>query len=85
VDVGAKAEIYRLIDRLARDGMAIMLISSEMPELLSLSDRIVVMANGRLSPVIEKGEATEEMIVSHALGHGTQRGPDRDAGRGAAA
>ncbi|NAZ35324.1 sugar ABC transporter ATP-binding protein [Rubellimicrobium sp. CFH 75288] len=70
VDVGAKAEIYRLIDRLARDGMAIMLISSEMPELLALSDRIVVMANGRLSPVIEKKDATEEMIVSHALGKG---------------
>ncbi len=70
VDVGAKAEIYRLIDRLARDGMAIMLISSEMPELLALSDRIVVMAGGRLSPVIEKADATEEMIVSHALGQG---------------
>ncbi len=68
VDVGAKAEIYRLIDRLARDGMAIMLISSEMPELLALSDRIVVMSGGRLSPVIEKRDATEEMIVSHALG-----------------
>ena len=70
VDVGAKAEIYRLIDRLATDGMAIMLISSEMPELLALSDRIVVMASGRLSPVIEKRDATEEMIVSHALGKG---------------
>ena len=70
VDVGAKAEIYRLIDRLARDGMAIMLISSEMPELLALSDRIVVMQDGRLSPVIEKKDATEEMIVSHALGKG---------------
>ncbi len=68
VDVGAKAEIYRLIDRLAADGMAIMLISSEMPELLALSDRIVVMANGRLSPVIEKADATEEIVVSHALG-----------------
>jgi L-arabinose transport system ATP-binding protein len=68
VDVGAKAEIYRLIDRLAREGMAIMLISSEMPELLALSDRIVVMSGGRLSPVIEKRDATEEMIVSHALG-----------------
>jgi ABC-type sugar transport system ATPase subunit len=41
-----------------------------MPELLALSDRIVVMANGRLSPVIEKGDATEERIVSHALGQG---------------
>jgi ABC-type sugar transport system ATPase subunit len=70
VDVGAKAEIYRLIDRLAREGMAIMLISSEMPELLALSDRIVVMRDGRLSPVIEKRDATEEMVVSHALGKG---------------
>jgi L-arabinose transport system ATP-binding protein len=70
VDVGAKAEIYRLIDRLARDGMAILLISSEMPELLALSDRIVVMNGGRLSPVIEKKDATEEIVVSYALGKG---------------
>ena len=70
VDVGAKAEIYRLIDRLASEGMAIMLISSEMPELLALSDRIVVMRDGRLSPVIEKKDATEETVVSHALGKG---------------
>lgn len=70
VDVGAKAEIYRLIDDLAKQGMAIMVISSEMPELLALSDRIVVMRNGRLSPPIEKKDATEEVIVAHALGTG---------------
>jgi ABC-type sugar transport system ATPase subunit len=68
VDVGAKAEIYRLIDQLAAQGMAIMLISSEMPELLALSDRIVVMRDGRLSAPVEKGDATEEVIVSLALG-----------------
>jgi L-arabinose transport system ATP-binding protein len=68
VDVGAKAEIYRLIDGLARDGMAIMLISSEMPELLALSDRIVVMQGGRLSPPVEKRAATEESILRLALG-----------------
>ncbi|MGL4239099.1 sugar ABC transporter ATP-binding protein [Tabrizicola sp.] len=68
VDVGAKAEIYRLIDALAAQGMAIMLISSEMPELLALSDRIVVMREGRLSAPVEKRDATEEMIVSLALG-----------------
>ena len=68
VDVGAKAEIYRLIDTLASQGMAIMLISSEMPELLALSDRIVVMQDGRLSAPVEKRDATEEMIVSLALG-----------------
>jgi L-arabinose transport system ATP-binding protein len=68
VDVGAKAEIYRLIDTLASQGMAIMLISSEMPELLALSDRIVVMRGGRLSAPVEKRDATEEAIVSLALG-----------------
>jgi L-arabinose transport system ATP-binding protein len=68
VDVGAKAEIYRLIDELATNGMAIMLISSEMPELLALSDRIVVMQGGRLSAPIEKSAATEEGILRLALG-----------------
>jgi L-arabinose transport system ATP-binding protein len=68
VDVGAKAEIYRLIDELARNGMAIMLISSEMPELLALSDRIVVMHGGRLSAPVEKTAATEESILKLALG-----------------
>jgi L-arabinose transport system ATP-binding protein len=68
VDVGAKAEIYRLIDELARNGMAIMLISSEMPELLALSDRIVVMHGGRLSAPVEKSTATEESILKLALG-----------------
>ncbi len=68
VDVGAKAEIYRLIDNLAKSGIAIMLISSEMPELLALADRIVVMHGGRLSDPIEKSEASEERILSAALG-----------------
>jgi L-arabinose transport system ATP-binding protein len=70
VDVGAKAEIYRLIDRLAREGMAILLISSEMSELIALSDRIVVMRDRQLSPPIEKKDATEELVVTQALGKG---------------
>jgi L-arabinose transport system ATP-binding protein len=68
VDVGAKAEIYRLIDSLAKNGIAIMLISSEMPELLALADRIVVMSDGQLSAPIEKADATEERILNVALG-----------------
>ncbi|HQZ11720.1 MAG TPA: sugar ABC transporter ATP-binding protein [Devosia sp.] len=68
VDVGAKAEIYRLIDNLAKSGIAIMLISSEMPELLSLADRIVVMHGGTISAPIEKRDASEEAILNHALG-----------------
>jgi L-arabinose transport system ATP-binding protein len=68
VDVGAKAEIYRLIDKLAKSGIAIMLISSEMPELLALADRIVVMQGGTLSAPIEKSDASEERILNVALG-----------------
>ncbi|WP_421724946.1 sugar ABC transporter ATP-binding protein [Bauldia sp.] len=67
VDVGAKAEIYRLIDELARGGLAIIVISSEMPELLALADRIMVMRGGTLSDPIEKADASEEAILSHAL------------------
>lgn len=70
VDVGAKAEIYRLMDDLARRGMAIMMISSEMPELLSMSDRILVMSDGVISAPVEKSDATEEGIVNLALGKG---------------
>ncbi|MDP1730496.1 MAG: sugar ABC transporter ATP-binding protein [Devosia sp.] len=68
VDVGAKAEIYRLIDNLAKSGIAIMLISSEMPELLALADRIVVMQGGAISSPIEKLDASEERILSFAIG-----------------
>ncbi len=67
VDVGAKAEIYRLIDDLAKSGIAIMLISSEMPELLSMADRIIVMRNGTITEPIEKSAATEELILTLAL------------------
>ena len=68
VDVGAKAEIYRLMDELARSGLAIMMISSEMPELLAMSDRVIVMHDGRISEPIPKSEATEERVVNLALG-----------------
>ena len=68
VDVGAKAEIYRLMDELAQQGMAIMMISSEMPELLAMSDRIIVMHDRKISDPIEKKDATEEAIMNIALG-----------------
>ena len=68
VDVGAKAEIYRLMDSLAKEGIAIMMISSEMPELLAMSDRIIVMSNRKISAPVEKKDATEEVIVNMALG-----------------
>jgi ABC-type sugar transport system ATPase subunit len=68
IDVGAKAEIYRLLRQMARDGLAILLISSEMTEILSLSDRILVLRAGRLVAEFAAAEATEEAIAAVALG-----------------
>ena len=68
IDVGAKAEIFALIDRLAGEGHAVVLMTSEMPELLGLSDRIAVMANGRIAATMTRGEATQENVLSAAIG-----------------
>ena len=68
VDVGAKAEIYQLIDDLARRGMAVILVTSELPELLGLADRILVMREGRLIGELPGG-AREEEVVAVAMGH----------------
>ena len=66
-DVGAKAEIYHLIAQLAADGMALLVISSEMPELIGLSDRILVMAGGRISGEVARAEASEQTILRLAM------------------
>jgi ribose transport system ATP-binding protein len=68
VDVGAKVEIYNLINRLTAQGAGIIMISSELPELLGMSDRILVMHRGRVHTVLERDAATEERVVSAALG-----------------
>ncbi len=67
IDVGAKAEIYRLITELAAEGMALLVISSEMPELLGLADRILVMAGGRVVAELGRREASEERILNLAM------------------
>jgi L-arabinose transport system ATP-binding protein len=67
IDVGAKAEIYSLLDELANQGIAIILISSELPEILGLSDRIYVMQNGRIRGELTSEEATEEKVLALAL------------------
>jgi L-arabinose transport system ATP-binding protein len=67
IDVGAKAEIYKLIDQLANSGLAIMFISSELPEILGLSDRIYVMQNGHITGELSGEEATEEKILKLAM------------------
>jgi ribose transport system ATP-binding protein len=66
VDVGAKAELYRLMDQLARGGLAIILTSSELPELLTVCDRILVLREGRLTGEFARHEATEQKIMEAA-------------------
>jgi L-arabinose transport system ATP-binding protein len=67
VDVGAKAEIYTIIDELAAGGMAILVISSELPEVLGLADRVLVMREGRIAGQLDRAQADEESILSLAL------------------
>jgi ribose transport system ATP-binding protein len=68
VDVGAKVEIYNLMNRLTARGAGIIMISSELPELLGMSDRILVMHRGRIQAEIAAADATEERLLSAALG-----------------
>jgi L-arabinose transport system ATP-binding protein len=67
VDVGAKAEIYRIIDGLAAEGMALLVISSDMPEVLALADRIIVMRGGHVAGEIARADATEEAVLTLAI------------------
>ncbi|HEV3303156.1 MAG TPA: sugar ABC transporter ATP-binding protein [Planctomycetaceae bacterium] len=66
VDVGAKAELYRVIDRLCREGIGIIVTSSELPELITLCDRILVLCEGRLTGTFERGEFTEQTLMEAA-------------------
>ena len=66
IDVGAKSEIYKLMNKLIDDGKSIIMISSEMPELLRMSDRILVMCEGRLTGEMDISEATQEKIMKYA-------------------
>jgi L-arabinose transport system ATP-binding protein len=67
IDVGAKTEIYRLIDALANEGLAIMFISSELPEILGMSDRIIVMQGGRITGELPGPGSTEEQVLELAM------------------
>ena len=68
IDVGAKHEMYELMNRLVADGNAVLMISSELPEILGMSDRILVMHEGRLAGILERAEATQEKIMFLATG-----------------
>ena len=76
IDVGAKSEIYKILRNLAEQGAAILIVSSELPELISQCDRILVMHAGRISGVFQHIEATEEKILACAMGHASHLSPD---------
>jgi len=69
IDVGAKYEIYSIICELARQGKAVLMISSELPEILGLCDRVIVMREGKLTGELDKGEMSQEKIMSLATRH----------------
>jgi rhamnose transport system ATP-binding protein len=68
IDVGTKAEVHRLMSSLAADGLAIVMVSSELPEVLGMSDRIVVLREGRVAAQLTRAEATEEAVMYAAMG-----------------
>jgi rhamnose transport system ATP-binding protein len=68
VDVGAKAEIHRLLSQLAAQGLAIIMISSELPEVLGMSDRVLVMREGRITAEFSIAQATPETVGAAMMG-----------------
>ena len=80
IDVGAKDEIYRQMDRLAADGLAILFVSSELDEILGLADRVLVMHEGRLSGVLTPEQASEEAVMGLATGSERTREGERVRG-----
>jgi ABC-type sugar transport system ATPase subunit len=81
IDVGARAEIYRLIRRLAAEGMATLVISSDLPEVLGLSHRVLVMREGRISGELSRAQATPEQVLALAMPQETAVAASASAGR----
>ena len=75
VDIATKVEIYRMMADLAAAGMAILLISSEMQEVLGMSDRVLVMRGGRIAAELERADLTMETVFAHAAGIESNRRP----------
>ena len=67
IDIGAKSEIYRIIDDLAKEGVSVILLSSELPEVLSICDRIMVMHDGKICAELNGEEITPENVLKHAI------------------
>ncbi|NDL68756.1 sugar ABC transporter ATP-binding protein [Anaerotalea alkaliphila] len=68
IDVGAKSEIHKLMSALAKQGKAVIMVSSELPEILGMSDRVIVMHNGKIKGELDRSEATQERVMEYAIG-----------------
>jgi len=68
IDVAAKYEVYELMNRLSDNGVAVIMISSDLPEILGMSDRILVMHSGKINGELSREEATQEKILRYAAG-----------------
>jgi rhamnose transport system ATP-binding protein len=75
IDVGAKAEVHAIIRQLASEGVAILVISSDLPEVLALADRVLVMREGRQAGLLPIEEATQERVIAMAAGQATAERP----------
>lgn len=78
IDVGSKSEIHRLISQLAQQGLAIILISSELPEILGMCDRIAVIRNGAIAHVYDRADATQENLMAYAFGTNERQGAEEN-------
>jgi rhamnose transport system ATP-binding protein len=73
IDVGTKAEVHRILDGLVAQGMAILMISSELPEVLGMADRVLVLHEGRIAAELSREEATEDTVMRAASGLASER------------
>jgi erythritol transport system ATP-binding protein len=82
IDIGAKGDVFRTMRRLAAEGMAIVFVTSDLDEVMALSDRIAVMSHGRLTAVFDRADANEARIVAaSAVGHGLENENENDYAR----
>ena len=77
IDVGAKSEIHELLSKLAGEGKAVIVISSEMPEVMGISDRIVVMHEGEMTGIIEREDFSQELLMRYATGGSALEGLEK--------
>jgi rhamnose transport system ATP-binding protein len=72
IDVGTKAEVHRILDGLVADGMAVLMISSELPEVLGMADRVIVLREGRITAELARVDADEQSIMRAATGQNAE-------------